>query len=137
MKWLTLIFFVFIAAVVVAADEGRLPALIVALYAFPAGDKVGHFVLFGLLAFLLGLSLPLAGPPRPWLTLAAAGMVLAVLVGAEEWSQSYFANRHASWADLASSYAGILSFTCLAWARRRQQHAISQPSWRDKETPRA
>jgi hypothetical protein len=50
MKWLALVFSVFILAVIVGADMGTLLHAIRALYDFPNGDKVGHFVLFGLLS---------------------------------------------------------------------------------------
>jgi polysaccharide biosynthesis protein VpsQ len=126
MKWLTLACAVFIAAIVIAADKGRLPGFITALYDFPAGDKVGHAILFGILAFVLNMSVPMAPPTRPWLSLALSTLALAALVAAEEMSQSVFAGRHASWADLASSYTGIALFSCLAWTirRRRPRHAV-------------
>ena len=107
------------AGIVIAADKGQLPSFITALYAFPNGDKVGHFVLFGILSFLLNMRLPLAPASRPWLSLAAGSLVLAIAVAAEEASQSLFRTRSASWADLASSCAGIICFASLAWAVRR------------------
>ncbi len=120
MKWLTLACAILIAAIVITADKGQLPGFITALYAFPAGDKVGHAALFGVLAFVLNLSLPLAPADRPWLSLVLATLVLAAIVAGEEFSQSFFADRRASWVDLASSYAGITLFACLAWAVRRK-----------------
>ena len=63
MKWLTLACAILIAAIVIAADKGQRPGFITALYAFPAGDKVGYAVLFGTLAFMLNISL-LLGPGR-------------------------------------------------------------------------
>ena len=122
-KWLTLAFIAFMAAVVLLADRGQLPGFITALYAFPEGDKVGHFVLFGILAFLLNNSVSLAPPHRPWLNLVAASLALAAAAANEEASQSLFVNRHASWQDLASSCAGILCFAYLAWFIRRRRTA--------------
>ena len=123
MKWLTLVVALLVVAIVIAADRGQLPAFVIALYAFPSGDKVGHFAIFGALAFLLNMSLPLSPASRPWLSLVIGTIVLAALIAAEELSQSLFAGRHASWADLASSYAGIVCLSCLAWVVRRALNA--------------
>jgi hypothetical protein len=52
MKWLTILFIIFIIAVIVLADNGKLGSLHF-IYDFPNGDKVGHFILYGIMAFLL------------------------------------------------------------------------------------
>ena len=67
-------FFLFIAAIIVLADQGRLPGIIAALYDFPNGDKVGHFFLMGGLSLLVNLALP-ARPLRHHIL--AADMKLA------------------------------------------------------------
>jgi len=56
MKAFSVIFLAFILVVIVLADMGELPLSIRALYRFPYGDKVGHFILFGLLNFFLTLA---------------------------------------------------------------------------------
>jgi len=120
MKWLALIFSIFILAVIVAADTGILPYAIRDLYGFPNGDKVGHFVLFGLLSLILNLtflSRPHADSRRLILTVS---LVLFLLVGLEEWSQSLFALRTMDFFDLLAGYAGIASFAFLAWLIRKR-----------------
>ena len=62
MKWLAFAFVAFILAVIVGADMGILPEAIHRLYDFPNGDKVGHFVLYGILTLLLDLALFRARP---------------------------------------------------------------------------
>jgi len=64
MKYITILFALFMAAVVVAADRGTLPASIKALYDFPNGDKVGHFVLLGILSFLVNWTVLSNSPHR-------------------------------------------------------------------------
>ena len=115
--FLAAVFFLFIAAIVVLADQGRLPGIIAALYDFPNGDKVGHFFLMGGLSLLVNLALP-ARPLRHHLL---ASLLVAALVALEEASQAWFGTRHAELADLAASLAGI---ACLGgagwWARNRK-----------------
>jgi polysaccharide biosynthesis protein VpsQ len=102
----------FVAWIIVSADEDHLPGFITALYDFPNGDKLGHFLLMGTLALILTLALPkrfrLTG-----LIILAAGLAI------EEFSQRFFQHRTSSWLDLASSLAGIVVFggLCL-WLTR-------------------
>jgi VanZ family protein len=86
------------------ADLGQMPAPVTALYAFPQGDKVGHFVLMG----LLGLSLNLLLPSRRRAVLPGSLAALC-LVTLEELSQIFFHSRSFSFADLGFSILGILS----------------------------
>ncbi len=107
-KWAALAFAIFLAAIVIAADQGRLPAFIARLYDFPYGDKVGHFLLMGGLAFLVNMAVIPWPKERLWLSLLIGSLAVAIIVTIEEVSQSFFQSRHADWKDLASSYAGIL-----------------------------
>lgn len=104
---LALLAFFAVAAIILAADLGKLPAVIAGLYAFPYGDKLGHFLLMGLLAFFLALALPER--------LKRAGLaVLAVILVLEEGSQSFLPNRNFSGMDLLCSLLGVLVFGGLA-----------------------
>ena len=121
MKWLTMFFILFIIAIVVMADAGRLPAAIAALYNFRYGDKVGHFLLMGLLNFLVVLSFTLRREADLKRTSLICSLVVGLLVTVEEGSQLFFPLRTASWGDLLSSYAGIILFGSLAfwiWSRK-------------------
>jgi VanZ family protein len=112
----TLLFAAFIVAIVIAADRGHFPSLLEGLYRFPGGDKVGHFILFGTLSFLLNKTIltiyPKKNPPRLVLTVS---LLLAIGIGLEEWSQSLFPTRTMSLIDLLASYAGVLVFAILAY----------------------
>ncbi len=111
-KWAGLLA-VFIVAVIVLADTQHL-GFLGAVYDFPYGDKVGHFVLFGLLTLLVNLAAFERWPQRGsgWLALRVSG-VLAVLIGLEELSQKLFPSRESSIWDLLASYVGVAVF---AWA---------------------
>lgn len=122
-KWLLVAtgsFSLLIVAIVVGANADLLPRPLEQLYYFPGGDKAGHFILFGILCFLLNKSalflLPKWDPVRLILTVS---LFLAILIGLEEWSQSLFPSRTMSLNDLFASYAGVLVFALLANRTKR------------------
>lgn len=114
MKWLTFFFTLFIILIIVLADLGKLGILRV-LNQIPYGDKAGHFILYGILTLLLDLTFIRALPARsPRLLVVSIGLILAVLIGAEEFSQQYFPNRTFDLVDLTFSYLGVSFFSWLA-----------------------
>ena len=114
MKWLTILFTLFIILIIVLADTGHL-GILKTINEIPFGDKAGHFVLYGILTLLFDLtffrSVPAAGRMRVAVTI---GLILALLIGLEEFSQRNFSNRTFSLGDLAASYLGVLFFSWLA-----------------------
>jgi VanZ family protein len=112
-RWATAVAALVLIAIVVAADRETLPLLLQRVYNYPAGDKIGHFVLFGGITFLAALGFPrrtqLAGVGVPVSTL-----VIAVLVTREEASQAWFPGRTASVFDLLASYAGLAAAVAAA-----------------------
>ena len=104
----------FVAYIIVAADEGTMPALIKRLYDYPNGDKLGHFLLMGSLAFVVALALP-----RLWKLRGL--LILAGLLTLEECSQLLFTRRTFDLLDLACSLAGIAFFGWLNWILTRDK----------------
>jgi polysaccharide biosynthesis protein VpsQ len=92
------------------------------LYDFPNGDKVGHFILFGLLNFFITRAFlsSLPSKPRGWVALSV-GLILALFIALEEWSQKFFSTRTSDIVDLLASYTGIVTFAFLAvyWRKSR------------------
>jgi VanZ family protein len=121
MKILATLFTIFILVIIILADTGRL-GFLGFVYAFSYGDKVGHFVLYGILAFLILLTVlrsrRFLDPRRAALTLA---LTLALLIAAEEFSQKYFASRTFSLSDLLFSYAGTTLGAWAAWRSHKKQ----------------
>jgi VanZ family protein len=114
MKWLTLLFTAFILLIIVLADTGNLGVLAV-LYRIPYADKLGHFILYGILALLINLTLFRSMPHERRLSFAViSGVLLIVVIGLEEFSQQYFSNRTFSLEDLSASYMGVVFFSWLA-----------------------
>ena len=115
MKWLAILFGIFVILIIVLADAGTLPRYLGPLYDFPNGDKVGHFFLFGILAFLIDLTIFQALPDRSRrLLVVICGLILALAITVEEFSQQYFSSRTFDLIDLACSYLGVIFLSRLA-----------------------
>jgi VanZ family protein len=115
MKWLAILFTFLLLLIIVLADMGALPHFLQFWKDLPYGDKVGHFILYGILTLLVDLALFRSRPNQSRkLLVLTSGMILALLIGLEEFSQRYFANRTFSLKDLAASYLGIIFFSWLA-----------------------
>jgi VanZ family protein len=115
MKWLAILFTIFILLVIILADAGVLAHYVGFIYAFPFGDKAGHFILYGILTLLIDLALFRARPDQSRSRLAVmCGLVLALLIGLEELSQQHFSSRTFDLVDLTFSYLGVLFFSWVA-----------------------
>jgi VanZ family protein len=114
MKRWAIFFGLFMVAIIALADTGHLGKLGL-VYAFPGGHWVGHFMLFGLLSFVINWSLfeeyPLSSRTRLAIT---ATLILALFIGLEEYSQQFFPVRHPDLLDFTFSCLGVASFAWLA-----------------------
>lgn len=114
MKRLTILFSLFIILIIVLADSGNLGILRI-VNRIPYGDKIGHFVLYGILILLLDLTSIRSLPNRsPKLIIVTMGLLLALLIGLEEFSQKYFSKRTFDLVDLTFSYLGVTFFSWVA-----------------------
>jgi polysaccharide biosynthesis protein VpsQ len=115
MKLPAILFTLFIVLVITLADFGILNHYVGFIYKVPFGDKAGHFILYGVLVLLLNLALFRSFPSQKRSTLALqCGLILALLIGFEEFSQKYFSSRTFDLVDLTFSYLGVLFFSWLA-----------------------
>ena len=118
---LTLAFSILLLVIVILADANRLPAALAVVYTFKYGDKVGHFLLIGLLNFLVALVFSANRSTRIGGIIILSSGVVGILVALEEASQAFFPARTVSWGDLFASFGGIIVFGWLAyWLRKRQ-----------------
>ena len=122
MKWLAFFYGLFIVVIIVLADTRKL-GFLYALYDFPFGDKIGHLFIFGLLSLVVNLSVLSNKSPSNNSFLSElynkkavikTSLILALLVGLEEFSQRWFASRTSDLLDLSASYVGIAIFAFLA-----------------------
>jgi VanZ family protein len=115
MKWLAALFALLIVCIIVFADMGKL-GILRFVNSIPYGDKIGHFVLYGILTLLLDLTL--LGSPRftlrPNLLVLRIALILSLIIGLEEYSQQYFPKRTFDLIDLTFSYLGVIFFSWLA-----------------------
>jgi VanZ family protein len=89
------------------------------IYRIPYADKVGHFILYGILALLVDLTLFRSLPDRSRVPVTViSGLILALAIGLEELSQRNFPGRTFSLADLSASYLGVIVFSWLAVRRK-------------------
>ena len=113
-RWATAVAALVLIAIIVAADRQTLPLLLQRVYNYPAGDKIGHFVLFGGLAFLAALGFGRRARPVAGMSVPVSTLVIVALVTLEEASQAWFPGRTASVWDLLASYVGIAAGTIMA-----------------------
>lgn len=122
MKYIAALFTIFIIVVIVLADRDAIPPLIKALYDFENGDKFGHFILYGLLNFFVTLAIIRALPNRTSSRVAlSVGLILALIVAAEEFSQQFFSARTFDLIDLAASFVGLLVGGWTAWQIKKRR----------------
>jgi len=123
LKIASFIGFLFLLYLMWAADSGNLPSMAAAFYNFPNGDKIGHFGLYGIIAFFLSLAFP-----RTWQVgkfhISIIMVIFLVFAIGEEWSQSLFPRRTADPIDGLCSCLGILAGTWVA-SRVRKPKEVS------------
>lgn len=119
MRSLTVLFAIFLVFVVFAANLGLAGALFGILYSFPNGDKLGHFLLFGLLALLAALGFSLSRARLGFWRPLNSALLIALVVTLEELSQIFLANRSFDLIDLLASFAGIFLFSEIGARLRR------------------
>ena len=120
MKWLTILFGLFIILIIVLADTGNL-GILQLVNRIPLGDKAGHFILYGILTLLINLTFFRSAPAQGYMRITViSGLILALLIGLEEFSQQNFSNRTFSLSDLTASYLGVIFFSWLALRIQRR-----------------
>jgi len=109
------IYGLFLVVIIVMADTSWGVQVWSWIHDLPGGDKLGHFLLFGTLSFLVNLSVAQSKRFRRfrwrhlWATLAVC---LAVLL--EECSQLFLASRNFDGLDILADLAGIFLFAGVA-----------------------
>lgn len=116
-----LAFLIILGFIIFFADTGTMPAAIRSLYAFPFGDKAGHFVLMGLLALALNLILQARRVLLTGRSVLLGSALAFLFVTLEEISQVFFRTRTLSLLDLTFSYLGILAASLLIHSLQRRR----------------
>ncbi|MFH2044250.1 MAG: VanZ family protein [Pseudomonadota bacterium] len=103
------LFVIFLAYVIYSADKGSLPLFIRKMYMFPGGDKAGHIVLLGLLAFFVNYFLYPRYLRVFGKTVLIGSLIVFCLITIEEVSQIFISKRTFDLLDLFCSYLGIIA----------------------------
>jgi polysaccharide biosynthesis protein VpsQ len=117
-RWLPfLLFLLFVTGIIIANDLGRIQKFIGWVNMLPFGDKCGHVLLIGTLAFLLNYALNgrmiKIGDQR----ILLGGSIVAIVITIEEFSQIWIPSRTFDLVDLAANYLGI-TIAGLRWLRK-------------------
>jgi VanZ family protein len=115
MKIITVFFALFIVVIIVLADTGNL-GILSAINSIRYADKAGHLLLYGMLTLLLDLTFIRSQrfSLHPGLTVLRIALILSFIIGVEEYSQKFFANRTFDLVDLTFSYLGVIIFSWIA-----------------------
>jgi len=130
MKWLTIIFVVILIIIVIAANLGLVPSFFSFVYLLPGGDKAGHFILMGLLSFLINSIMRASRVKVFSLDLLKGSLIVIAIVTIEEFSQLFLKFRAFSIIDLFFDYTGIIIFGYFAayLVNRKRQLEKLNPS---------
>lgn len=119
MKYLAILFSIFILIVIALANLNAFPPFIRNLYDFPNGDKLGHLILFGLLNFFITSAFLSRFTLNRGRAALSVGFILALVVTAEEFSQQFFSARTYDLLDLTASYIGLVIGGWIAWQLKK------------------
>jgi polysaccharide biosynthesis protein VpsQ len=109
-KILTVCYVCVLAGIIFVADTKSTRYVLSFVGNIPFGDKLGHFFLMGIFAFLFNLSLSCR---KVWRVLLGSLIVLGIVV-IEEFSQIFIRGRSFDLTDLVADFLGILIFGKIA-----------------------
>ncbi len=113
----------FIGWIIYQADTGEKIYLFLMVESLPLGDKLGHFWLYGALAFLLNLSLKLREYSIHHRKVYCGSLLILLFAAVEELSQYFFATRTLDAGDLVADVIGIAVAEFLLRRKPKQQEA--------------
>lgn len=116
-----------IIGIIVLANRGGLEPYFGFLSWVPFGDKIGHFLLMGIMSLLVNLSFLAKRIRLGGLNFLLGSAIVIALVTAEELSQAFLPNRSLSLSDWMADIAGILLFGQVAvWIVAKKRRSIER-----------
>ncbi len=132
MKTVAILMALFVAANVILAYQA--PELTAYVSQIPGRDKTGHLVVMGVFALLVASSIPDRRLRLGSFAIPAAIPLVLVAVTLEEVSQIWLKHRTFSYADLLSSYGGILAFGALGVVLARPSRSSEVDSAQNRKS---
>jgi len=124
-KWMTGVFILVLILIVVIANLGLGSTYFPFIYNIPGLDKIGHFLLMGVLSFLVNFLLKAKKVQILSFNILKGSLVVILVVTLEELSQLFLIYRAFSWLDLVFDLGGIfLGGQLAAWLNKRQAQEI-------------
>lgn len=105
--------FLLIATGIYLSNSGQGSLIVGYVKSLPYGDKLGHFFLFGGLAFSLNYALRLRSIRVAFISIPLGSLVVLSFAILEEFTQVYIPSRSFDMFDIYSDVAGVLLFTIL------------------------
>lgn len=109
-------FFAFLVLIIYQADTAHYNFAFKMVGRIPYGDKIGHIVLYGIMAFLLNYGFE----GEKWFKIQIGSIIVLVFSILEEISQAYFPSRSFDLSDIMASIVGIIIFTFLFQHLKRE-----------------
>lgn len=113
-RWYVWTFAAALTGIIMISNLGMAPSVFPFLKHIPWVDKIGHFLLMGILSFLLNINLSAQRIRILFITVLKGTVVVLFLVTLEECSQMFLRYRSFSLIDLGYSFAGIIVFGMIA-----------------------
>jgi hypothetical protein len=109
-KLLTGTYILLLAVIVFCADQLNYQYLFAFIRAIPGGDKLGHFILMGLFAFLVNICLSCRTIRIAGRQVLVGSIIVITVITIEELSQSLIPYRSFDLFDLMADYLGGVAF---------------------------
>lgn len=123
--WITGLYVLLLMSIVYLADHHQYQDLFSIIRSVPGGDKCGHFLLMGLLSFLLNTSLRCREVDVRTRHVLWGSLIVSMAVTLEEVSQIFMQYRSFDFVDLLFDYLGIWAFGKLALYVRAKRLILS------------
>lgn len=120
MLLITILFIIVLILIIVIANLGLGPTFFPFMYEISGADKVGHFLLIGILTFLVNIVLNRKMVKLLSRNVLLGSMIIMVIVTIEEFSQIFLQYRAFSLIDLLFDYLGIFVFGYLTRLVKQQ-----------------
>jgi polysaccharide biosynthesis protein VpsQ len=123
--WITGIYILLLISIIYLAGHHQYHELFSIVRTVPGGDKFGHFLLMGLLSFLLNTSLRCRKLDVRAKHVLLGSVIVSVAVTLEEVSQIFIQYRSFDLLDLLFDYLGIWVFGKMALYVRTRRPILS------------
>lgn len=111
------LFFSFIVWIIFQADLQRDNLIIKIGHAVPYGDKMGHILLFGILALLINKALNFRGVDTGSIKFYLGSIIVFCFAISEEFTQLAFEHRNFDYKDIIADLMGIVFFSSAVFRR--------------------